>query len=111
MKKLSVFITIIAAMMLAQTALAQSDKELTIKAARLIETAPFDKETVKMSKKAEQWVTETKDVTVGLCGGVVGQFGDKKYKIVAIRENEVTVEAIQTTARTTIRFNATNALR
>ena len=39
------------------------------------------------------------------------EFGDKKYKIVAIRENEVTVEAIQTTARTTIRFNATNALR
>jgi hypothetical protein len=39
------------------------------------------------------------------------EFGEKKYKIVAIRENEVTVEAIQTTARTTIRFNATNALR
>ncbi|MEO8428610.1 MAG: hypothetical protein ABI651_16040 [Verrucomicrobiota bacterium] len=39
------------------------------------------------------------------------EFGEKKYKIVAIRENEVTVEAIQTTARTTIRFNITNALR
>src|SRR6185369_15978151 len=37
------------------------------------------------------------------------EFGDKKYKIVAIRENEVTVEAIQTTARTTIRYNAPNA--
>ena len=39
------------------------------------------------------------------------EFGDKKYKIVAIRENEVTVEAIQTTARTTIRYNAPNAVR
>ncbi|HTL17962.1 MAG TPA: hypothetical protein VL793_12040 [Patescibacteria group bacterium] len=39
------------------------------------------------------------------------EFGDKKYKIVAIRENEVTVEAIQTTARTTIRYNAPNAAR
>jgi hypothetical protein len=39
------------------------------------------------------------------------EFGDKKYKIVAIRENEVTVEAIQTTARTTIRYNAPNVVR
>ena len=39
------------------------------------------------------------------------EFGDKKYKIVAIRENEVTVEAIQTTARTTIRVNAPNVVR
>lgn len=45
-----------------------------------METAPFDKETVKMSEKAERWITETKDITVGLCGGVVGQFADKKYK-------------------------------
>ena len=80
MQKLTFFVTIIAVMMLAQTALAQSDKELTIRAARAMETAPFDKETVKMSEKAERWVTETKDVTVGLCGGVVGQFADKKYK-------------------------------
>jgi hypothetical protein len=80
MKQLSIFVVIFAVLMLVDSASAQSDKELAIKAARAVETSPFDKETIKMSERAERWVTETKDVTVGLCGGVVGQFTDEKYK-------------------------------
>ena len=80
MKKLSIFIAIAAVLMLVETVAAQSEKEFAIKAARAVEATPFDKETVKMREKALFWVIETKDVTVGLCGGVVGQFTDDKYK-------------------------------
>jgi hypothetical protein len=80
MKKLTLFVAVVAGLVLVQTTAAQSDRELAIKAARAVEISPLDKETIKLSEKAERWVGETKDVTVGLCGGVVGQFADKKYK-------------------------------
>ncbi len=66
--------------MSAGTAIAQTEKENVIAAARALETAPLDKETINMREKALKWVIETDQVTVGLCGGVVGLFSDKKYK-------------------------------
>ncbi len=81
MKKISItFFAFILLTIAVQTGFAQTEKELVIKTARALETTPLDKETTKMSEKALLWVIETKDVTIGLCGGVVGQFSDKKYK-------------------------------
>lgn len=62
----------------AQAALAQ--KDLVIKTARALETAPLDKETLKMREKAIRWIIETDEVSVTVCGGVFSMFSDKKNK-------------------------------
>ena len=81
MKKISItFLACILLAIAAQTGFAQSEKENVIKTARAFETAPLAKETKEMYKKAFVWIAETDQVTVGLCGGVVGLFTDKKYK-------------------------------
>ena len=81
MKKISItFFAFILLTIAVQTGFAQNEKELVIKTARAFETAPLAKETKEMYKKAFLWIAETDQVTVGLCGGVVGLFTDKKYK-------------------------------
>ena len=80
MKKLMVVFAFIFVALSAQIGLAQSEKELVIKAARAIEEKPFDKETVKMREQALKYVIETDQVSIVVCGGVVEPFLDKKNK-------------------------------
>jgi hypothetical protein len=81
MKKFSIlFIAIVLIGVAAQAGFAQDGKELVAKTVRALETAPLDKETIKMRGKALEWIIETPDVTIGLCGGTVALFTDKKYK-------------------------------
>ncbi len=80
MKKSAIIFTFLIIGLSAQFSFGQSEKELVIKTARALEETPLDKETIKMREKALKWVIETDQVTVGLCGGIVGLFSDKKYK-------------------------------
>lgn len=80
MKKIFLLSAVFAIALFVQTGFAQDGKELVIKTARALETAPLDKETIKMRGKALEWIIETPDVTIGLCGGTVALFTDKKYK-------------------------------
>jgi hypothetical protein len=80
MKKTRIVITL--AFVLAFTAgiYAQTDKELTIKTARALETSPLAQDTVKMREKALKWVIETDQVSVIACGEIFSLFSDKKNK-------------------------------
>src|SRR5688572_7274404 len=80
MKKSAIIFTLFIIGFSAQLNFGQSEKELVIKTALALEEKPLDKETIKMRERALKWVIETDQVTVGLCGGVVGLFSDKKYK-------------------------------
>ncbi|MEP7148043.1 MAG: hypothetical protein ABI857_04105 [Acidobacteriota bacterium] len=80
MKTSAIIFTLLIIGLSAQLSFGQSEKELVIKTARALEETPLDKETIKMREQALKWVIETDQVTVGLCGGVVGLFSDKKYK-------------------------------
>lgn len=78
MKKFSIFIAMIVIALTAQAAFAQ--KDLVIKTASALETAPSDKETQKMQEKAIRWIIETDEVSITACGGVFSMFSDKKNK-------------------------------
>jgi hypothetical protein len=80
MKKLSILIAISTIIFAAQTSFAQGEKELVVKTAQALATAPLDKETKKMEEKALRWTIETEDVHLVACGGVFGLFSDKKNK-------------------------------
>ena len=80
MKKSIILFTLLAVGSLAQVCLAQNEKELTIKTARALETAPLSPETIKMREKSLKWVIETDEVHLIVCGGVFSLFSDKKNK-------------------------------
>jgi hypothetical protein len=80
MKKLSIFIAITVIALTAQSALAQGEKELVIRTAKALATAPLEKETQRMEEKALRWTIETNDVHLIACGGVFSMFSDKKNK-------------------------------
>jgi hypothetical protein len=61
-------------------AFAQTEAELTIKAARAIETTPTSYETIKQREHSLKWLIETNDVHLIVCGGVFDLFSDKKNK-------------------------------
>jgi hypothetical protein len=61
-------------------ALGQSEKENVIAAARALETAPLDKNTTRIAERALQWVIETDEITLIVCGGTFSTFSDKKNK-------------------------------
>lgn len=84
MKKLTVILTILIVGMTAQLTLAQNkaetDKENLIKASTFLENNPLDKEAKGIRAWAIGYATETKDVTVIVCGGTASPFLDKKVK-------------------------------
>lgn len=80
MKKLWILIAILIVAFAAQVSFAQNEKELVIKTAQALATAPLDKETKKMEEKALKWTIETDDVHLIACGGVFSLFSDKKNK-------------------------------
>lgn len=58
----------------------QKDKEMLIKAARFIEEKPFDKQAKDIRAWAVKYSSDTKDVTVIICGGTASPLLDKKNK-------------------------------
>lgn len=80
MKKFAILFVAIIAVTATQVIHAQEGKDLVIETARALETAPSDKETRKMQKKAIKWITETKEISVSLCRGVYGMFSDYENK-------------------------------
>jgi hypothetical protein len=65
---------------LSATVSAQTEKEVTVKAAHALETDPLSSETASMEKTALKWVIETDQVNIIACGGVFSLFSDKKNK-------------------------------
>jgi hypothetical protein len=80
MKKLTIFIAMVVIALTAQTVLSQNEKELVIKTAKALATAPLDKETKAMEGPALRWTIETEEVHLIACGGVFMLFSDKKNK-------------------------------
>ena len=80
MKKTCFLFVLLAIASLAQANFSQNEKELTIKTARALETAPLSSETIKMREKALKWVIETDEVHLTVCGEIFGFFSDKKNK-------------------------------
>ena len=85
MKKIThIFVGIIILTITAQFTFAQqknfSDKDIFLKAARFLETNPFDKK----AKDAREWgfryLVETKDVSVTLCSDMMNLIPEKKNK-------------------------------
>ena len=80
MKKLSMIIALSFVAFAAQASFAQSQKDLVIRTAHALETAPLDKETARMQFEAIRWVIETDEVSITVCGNAFGPFLDKKNK-------------------------------
>jgi Defensin propeptide. len=82
MKKLTIIFALLLVVLSAQAAFAQNqnDRENLIKASRFLEEKPFDKNAKKIRAWALAWASETKDVTVVVCGGTASPFLDKKVK-------------------------------
>lgn len=80
MNRINRTIVLLALLVCATAAFAQSEKELTVKTARALETAPLSSDTVKMREKALRWVIETDQIHLIACGEVFGLFSDKKNK-------------------------------
>lgn len=85
MKKIfTLFTLILVAGLTAQFGYGQNgktdDKEMLIKAARFLEEKPFDKEAKNVRGWAVKWASDTKDVTVIICGGTATPLLDKKAK-------------------------------
>lgn len=80
MKTLTILFVFLFSMIGATHVVAQNEKELVIKTARALETAPLADETVKMREKALRWVIETDQVHLIACGGVFDLYSDKKNK-------------------------------
>jgi hypothetical protein len=84
MKKLTIILTLLIVGLSAQLAFAQNptgnDKENLIKASTFLENNPFDKEAKGIRAWAITFASETKDVTVIICGGTASPFLDKKVK-------------------------------
>ena len=56
------------------------EKEMLIKAARFLEEKPFDKEAKNIRGWAIKWASDTKDVTVIVCGAPAAPLMEKKVK-------------------------------
>ncbi|MEP6925481.1 MAG: hypothetical protein ABI954_13520 [Pyrinomonadaceae bacterium] len=87
MKKLfTIFALFLAVGLTAQFAVAQDnknktdDKETLIKAARLLEEKPFDKDAKKIREWAMFYIIQTKDVSVTICTNAITSATDKKNK-------------------------------
>ncbi len=84
MKKLTIIFALLLAVLSAQSAFAQDQKqkdhENIFKAAKFLEENPFHKDAKGIRAWAFVWVAETKDVSVIICGGTAGVFLDKKLK-------------------------------
>ena len=80
MKKISILITALTIVFAAQASFAQGEKELVVKTAKALATAPLDKETRKMELEALNWLIETEDVHLIVCGETFAMFSDKKNK-------------------------------
>lgn len=80
MKKFAILVAAVMIVATAQTAYAQEGKEMVIKTARALETAPTSKETRKMEKTAIKWITGPDGITVFLCRGVYGMISDYENK-------------------------------
>lgn len=64
-----------------QRSFGQTQKELVLKTAKAMETAPLDKATQGMQSDSLKWLIETEDVHLIVCGEVFGLFSDKKNKV------------------------------
>ena len=80
MKPIQLSLSIAFIVLLSNAVLAQNEKELVIKTARALETAPLSDETAKMESPALRWVIETDQVNIIACGGIFSMFSDKKNK-------------------------------
>ncbi len=84
MKKLTIILTLLIIGLTAQLTFAQdknqTDKENLIKASSFLENNPFDKDAKGIRAWAITYASETKDVTVIICGGTASPFLDKKVK-------------------------------
>lgn len=53
----------------AQNGIAQTQKQFVLQTAKALETAPLDKETLKMRSEAMVWIIQTDEVHLTICGG------------------------------------------
>ncbi len=80
MKKIQIGLSLALTLLFVSISFAQNEKELTIKTARALETAPLAVGTVQMREKALKWVIETDQVNIIVCGKIFELFSDKKNK-------------------------------
>jgi hypothetical protein len=80
MRKLVLFATIIIAVVMTQTAAAQSDQQNVLGAAKAIEMNTKSQQAVDQRENALKWLIETKDVHLIVCGDVFSLYNDKKNK-------------------------------
>jgi hypothetical protein len=81
MKKLIILSTLLMMGLTAQFASAQqSSKELVVRAAKAMETAPGTPETAQLASPALKYLIETEDVSLIVCGGVISPILEKKNK-------------------------------
>ncbi len=81
MKKLTIVLGLLLLLGLtAQRGFGQTDQEKLIKASQFLEARPFDKDAKEMRAWAVKWASDTKDVTVIVCGGTGAVLLDKKIK-------------------------------
>jgi hypothetical protein len=81
MKKLFILSTLLLMGLTAQSASAQqSNKDLVVRAAKAMETAPGTPETAQLASPALKYLIETDEVSLIVCGGVVSPILEKKNK-------------------------------
>lgn len=87
MKKLSIIFALLMVALTAQVALAQDkrekDRNSFINNTRLLEKKPFDPNADAARKWGFKWVSETDQVTIGLCSDTMRLIPDKKNKFKA----------------------------
>src|SRR5690349_8843755 len=81
MKKLFILSTLLLMGLTGQSASAQqSNKDLVVRAAKAMETAPGTPETAQLASPALKYLIETDEVSLIVCGGVVSPILEKKNK-------------------------------
>jgi hypothetical protein len=80
MRKFIISVVFLTLAISVDSAFGQGEKDLVIKTARALETAPLASDTVKMREKALVWVIETDQVHLIVCGEVFSLYSDKKNK-------------------------------